>query len=52
MSWEWSHGVDPWSEMLERKRNIYSGGEISLVLMDAIVKHVTNLGITHINNGN
>ena len=28
---EWILGVDPRSEMLERKRNIYSGGKIGLV---------------------
>ena len=28
---ESSIGVDPWSEMLERKRNINSGGKICLV---------------------
>ena len=28
---EWSIGVEPWSEMLEHERNIYSGGKISLV---------------------
>ena len=39
---EWILGVEPWSETLERKRNIYSGGKISLFWMDAIAKHVTN----------
>ena len=27
---EWILGVELWSEMLERKRNIYSGGKIGL----------------------
>ena len=45
---DWSHGVEYWSGTLECnwsamcKRNIYSGGKIGLVLMDAIAKHVTN----------
>ena len=28
---EWILGEERWSEMLERKRNIYSGGTIGLV---------------------
>ena len=28
---DWSHGVEYWSEMLECKRNIYSGSKIGLV---------------------
>ena len=39
---EGSIGVDSWSEMLERKRNIYLCGKIGLIWMDAIAKHVTN----------
>ena len=28
---EWNFGVETWSEMLERKRNIKSGGKICLI---------------------
>ena len=53
---DWSHGlepwsgffnlgVEPWSEMLERRRNIYSCG------LNGLYSKTCNKCMTHISNG-
>ena len=45
---DWSHGVEPWSEMMVRQRTIYSGGKFGLSRLNRRHSETCSKGINRI----